>query len=531
MPVSISDLGRASIPGASPAGQDARLEADYVDLKSEIEKLSSISQAEQVDWARVVQLGTKILSAQSKDLLVAAYLSVGLAQVKGFQGIADALRILLDFTTTYWDDGFPPLKRIRGRLNAMLWWRDATTTWLKTQSSPDPLPPALHQDLSARARALDQRLADCLPDFPPLHELIEQLERLPVEAPPAPESSALRAGAEGDGSDGAEDVANKNPAETGQSPASSSTKVAPASKNDSGQLSAEGVDAAQSALRSAALDFAHLSRTLAPSNPWSWKANRLAAWVAIKQLPPNQGGKTLLPAPEGTIKTALEAQLKAGRHLEAAMAAEEHFTAAIFWLDLQYVIDQALGALGQDFMAARDALRGELTGLLARLPGLEKLSFEDGTAFADARTTSWIEEIQSAGDGAGGPRQPSNSVLAVLAEAEQLLAGENAPAALDCLTKSIREAADGPSRLRIRRAQMTILCRIQRFDAAAALAEQLLRELESRQLPDWDPELAAELLIGCYHSYVGRGENADPITAKNILEKLAYLKPSVVLTM
>jgi type VI secretion system protein VasJ len=239
----------------------------------------------------------------------------------------------------------------------------------------------------------------------------------------------------------------------------------------------------------------------------------------------------MLPAPEASIKTALDTQLNAGRYSEAAMAAEEHFTAAIFWLDLQYVIDQALGALGQDFVAARAVLRGELTGLLARLPGLEDLSFEDGTAFADARTKSWIDEIQAPGAGASGPRPAVDPVAAALAEAEQYMASDNAASALDCLTMAIRKAADGPARLRIQRAQMAILCRIQRFDAAAAMAERLLRELESRQLPDWDPELAVDLLFGCYHSFLGRGESADPATAKDVLAQLAIIKPSVVLTM
>lgn len=527
--MSIADLGRIPISGPSPAGGDARYDAVYLDLKAEIEKLDSITQAEQVDWERVTELASNILTSQSKDLMVAAYLAVSQAHLNGLPGIADGLQVLLDMVTRYWDDGFPPLKRLRGRLNALNWWREQTRRWLQESPPPSPVPQALYDDLGGNAKQLDQALAEKLPDFSPLRELIAQLEQIPLERPAEPQprvTQTAAAGAAGGPDEVAQEGAGKNEQLGGESAGASSTSAA------SPQSEApESIDGARQALVSAALDFAQLCRSASLADPWAWKVNRIAAWLPIGQLPPNQGGRTLLPAPEGEIKAALQAQFGSEHFAEAAKTAEEHFTGAIFWLDLQRFIDQALAGLGDDFAAARDAVQGELRALLTRLPGLETLSFAEGTAFADPQTLDWIETIQTAGATAGRSHRQSNPVAAALDKAEQLFANDDAGGALDCLTTAMRQATDGPSRLQLQQTQMMMLCRANHFETAIALANQLLQEIESRQLQAWQPDLAVELLMACYQSFMGRGEEADLTVAKDLLARVACLKPSAVLAL
>lgn len=187
--MNIENLGSQPIPGPNPAGQDARYDVEYEQLQAEIDKLNSVTKVEEVDWKRVVDLSGNILERKAKDLLAAAYMSVGLTQTRGLEGLVLGMRILKEMTTTFWEDCFPPKKRLRGRINAFSWWQEKTLIWLKNHLDPTPLPVQLRQDLLAHAAALDQSLEELLPDLPPLRELINILERLPVEAP-EPEPNA-----------------------------------------------------------------------------------------------------------------------------------------------------------------------------------------------------------------------------------------------------------------------------------------------------------------------------------------------------
>ncbi|MBN0997756.1 type VI secretion system domain-containing protein, partial [Pseudomonas aeruginosa] len=59
------------------------------------------------------------------------------------------------------------------------------------------------------------------------------------------------------------------------------------------------------------------------------------------------------------------------------------------WLDVQWYAWQALLKLDADSVRA-DILCRDMKGLLARLPGLETLAFNDGTPFADEVTLNWL---------------------------------------------------------------------------------------------------------------------------------------------
>jgi type VI secretion system protein VasJ len=61
------------------------------------------------------------------------------------------------------------------------------------------------------------------------------------------------------------------------------------------------------------------------------------------------------------------------------------------WLDVQWYAWQALLKLDADSVRA-DILCRDMKGLLARLPGLETLAFNDGTPFADEVTLNWLNE-------------------------------------------------------------------------------------------------------------------------------------------
>ena len=81
------------------------------------------------DWPLIVQLSTNALTNTSKDMLVAARLTEGITQTKGFGGLRDAIVFLTRLLSECWDrlhpfpeDGEGP--DVRG--GPLLWLNDTT---------------------------------------------------------------------------------------------------------------------------------------------------------------------------------------------------------------------------------------------------------------------------------------------------------------------------------------------------------------------------------------------------------------------
>lgn len=512
----LDDIGRNPIPGAAPAGQDPRYEPEFEQLQAEIDKLTSVTAGGAIDWNRVVDLAGQVLAAKAKDLTSAAYLAVGLMQTRGVDGLALGSRILGDLVATFWEDCFPPKKRMRGRMGAFAWWQEKTLAWLRNSPDTTPVPADLHQALAANMQALDQELGELMPDFPPLRDVVEAVGRLPVaqDAPaPGPEAPAAPA-----------QTAPQAPSP--QPPSSPSSAAAPAPQD---------AKAARDALADAALNFAALAGREDPADPWPYRASRLAAWVRVRGLPPAEGGRTMIPPPEPATKAALQALLAEGRLLDAARAAEEQVTASLFWLDPHRLCAKALEGLGAGHADALGAVRAELRLFVARLPGVEQLAFADGTPFADAETRAWLASLKASGGEGGAPARSglpadANAPLATaLAEAEKRFAAKDEAGALDVLGQASRSVADGPSRLRLTLAQMSLLGRAGRWTVAASLAEAVVDELDRRGLEDWDPDLAVDALLAAREALAGLGGEAAAQRAAQLAARVARIRPAAAL--
>lgn len=101
------------IPGANPAGKSAREGKDYDAMKEARREEEALSQGEwkrsikAADWQKVIQISTRMLMGESKDLEVAVWLLEGLVKRHGFAGLRDGLKILRELHTQFWDSFFP----------------------------------------------------------------------------------------------------------------------------------------------------------------------------------------------------------------------------------------------------------------------------------------------------------------------------------------------------------------------------------------------------------------------------------------
>ena len=289
----------------------------------------------------------------------------------------------------------------------------------------------------------------------------------------------------------------------------------------------------------AAGDFCALSFAAGCTrDPAAWCALYLTLWGGLQELPPSESGMTRIPPPSGEALQACAALLSAGKAEEAASAAVRFMPESPFCLDAQRVLDIALTECGAPWNAARALSRQEVRALLGRLPGVEKLCFNDGTPFADPATALWLGSLASGDESPAAapvlsPQADEDSVREALREADRLAASQSgAERALDLL-QAAREAlgAEGAKGFPLLLKEADILMRCQHWAAATAVAEHIEETVLHHDLPAWDGQSALEGLTAAYTAWSGLGGEEAQRRARTLMVKIARLRPARVLAL
>ncbi|RPH78766.1 MAG: type VI secretion system protein TssA, partial [Nitrospiraceae bacterium] len=104
------------ISGDKPCGVDPRDGTSFELLKEARREEDVVSQGEWqrevkvADWPKAIQIATKILSTEGKELQVAAWLAEGLVKKHGAAGLRDGFKILRGLHEQYWDSFFPVIE-------------------------------------------------------------------------------------------------------------------------------------------------------------------------------------------------------------------------------------------------------------------------------------------------------------------------------------------------------------------------------------------------------------------------------------
>lgn len=518
------ELGQHPVSETEPAGNDPRQCAEYERLLEEIGKLGSLQGAAAVDWRIVTDSAAAVLETRAKDIPAAVYLSVGLAQTEGLPGMADGLRVLADILSRWWEDGFPPLKRLRARANMLNWWRERLVPLL--EEAETPVPSALREDLLTSLEEIDAVMGERLPDVPSLRELRERVQRLAVSdaaeeavVPPVEENVAKEIGAK-------ETVADATPAtipasppppppEPAPAPAASSAPAVPLTPPGDAQEALTQFLAAARAC--AALAFAGEL----PQASAAWTALYAALWGRIEALPPADNGMTALPPPPAEELAACRNLLNAGRGAEAAAALARLLPACPFCLEAQYLLFSALTACDRPVDAAR--VRLECRAFVERLPGLTDLSFADGRPLADGDTRQWLREGDTA---TATPERAVNDDVA--ARARTAAAEGKLGSALDLLDAARREhGVQSAAAFGLRLEQTRLLLAAGHAAAAAPLAAELEEKLERHGLADWQSDLCLEALRLCHAVWAALDTPEARQRAAALAAAVCRLRPSL----
>ncbi|CAK9886276.1 MAG: hypothetical protein XXXJIFNMEKO3_02704 [Candidatus Erwinia impunctatus] len=248
----------------------------------------------------------------------------------------------------------------------------------------------------------------------------------------------------------------------------------------------------------------HLSRWLG-EQPHGWlAAHRLlktVRWDTVAQLPPlDSSGRTRLSPPRPDYQAQLKRLWIQKNWLELVEQAGQMYGEGVnhFWLDLQWYLWQGLTHAGHPWDSWSEGIILDLRFLLKRLTGLEALSWNDGTPFADEVTLGWIaekvteESLHFTDHSASIEGVNSDDVLLLEAEAMEKGDSDGPEAALIWL--QTRPGMDTP---RHRWLVRLVMARIAEQYGLNEMALHLLGELTTLApqltLGDWEPALLFEV--------------------------------------
>jgi type VI secretion system protein VasJ len=472
------ELGTTPIRPDAPAGGPGRDEPEFEVLQSEVRKLES-PDLPTIDWDKAIAASTKLLGTKSKDLLIASYMSVGLLERDGLAGFAVGLTIVRDLISTFWETLYPDIKRLRGRVAAIEWLSERAGQSLQRKAGRRVAADAVAQCLE-RVAEIDEKLSPLLDSPPLLGDLRRALEQLASASAPSEPSSAPSAGAASSSS--YESVSSSAP-----------TSV------ETGEQLEKALDEGQRLLEMSA---AYL-RSSEPVNPLGYRLPRMLWWSRVADVPPNEGGVTLIPDFDPSISEQFEQAFSSGNYPAVLEQTEALFPNSPLWFDVSRCAAQALEGQGEAFTAATEGIALELAVLLKRHPDLLNLKTAGGVPLASDATRQWIAKKVLVGAGIDLGPSPSASgagprggaeFAETAQQAKKLARGKKLGEALTLLEKGAQRTERLEDRVAWKLEVARTLMTAGQDEMALAQLEGLDAELRSSTIEEWDPQLCVEVL-------------------------------------
>jgi type VI secretion system protein VasJ len=518
--MTIAELGCTPIVGGNPTGEDVRYDPLFEALQTEVDIKPSAGTGG-TNWNRVQELSETILETKSKDILVASYLAVGLLHTKGLpDGLLDGVTLLKGLVEQFWDTLFPPLKRMRGRAQAIGWWLEKTTDYLGSLEDIQPLPAVTQQKLVTTVDALFTLISEKCQDAPSIRRVLEYTKSLPVEGGDAPDPEVVYARAP---EEQAAQSASKSPQQRAPQSDPVFTATAIADMDQANRLLASVIEK-----NYLLIDFMLSEPTMQPS--W-YHLNLLSAWFDIQKLPPATGNKTLIPPPDRQITNSLVALKGAANWNGTLKNACFSIRRYPFWLDMNRCTVESLGALGEQYKEARQTVERETLFFIQRFAGIESYTFNDGTPFADPQTANWLREL----DGAQSGGQPaivdsSDDVATRVAEGfdrcRELFTNGKQGEGLTVMHEQLRASGSARERYLWRLSLVRLLSMSGMEKLALPHLNELMKDYDLYHLEEWDPAMALNVLRTVWNGLRTQEDQESKKRADEIMSRISMLSPS-----
>jgi type VI secretion system protein VasJ len=522
----IRDLGRCPINGTSTAGEDIRYDPLFESLQAEIDAKPSAGSGG-VNWKKVVETASIILETRSKDILVASYLAVGLLRTEGVpQGLLNGLVVLKDLVDEFWESMFPPVKRMRGRAQALGWWVERTEAVLGAITDTAPIAAETQQELAATVEALYDLISEKCPDAPSLRRIVEFVRALPVETTEQPEAIDPTPQVTAPTGAKSEQQTLPTPSEQQARPqaAASFSVQALTNQNEVNSLLSSVIEK-----NYLLVDFMLTGPT--PEPAW-YRLNFLSAWFEINKLPPATDKRTLIPPPERQITHSLAAMKGADNWGGVVKSGCYTVRRYPFWLDMNRLAVEALGMMGEMFRDAKQAVEEETARFISRFGEIENYTFNDGTPFADSQTKNWLRSLVSNGEAASQAAIPASGDDLALKVAEkysccrELINSGKQGEGLSQMQTLLQASRSGRERYLWRLSMVQLLTLSGMEKLAIPHICELMKDYDAYRLEEWDPDMALHALKTVWN--VLRTQNDPELITKanDTLSRISMLSPA-----
>jgi type VI secretion system protein VasJ len=489
-------------------------------LQAEVDKLSSPALAGTVNWEKVCRFATDILMNKSKDLLVASYLSVALIHTRRNDGFSVGLKVYLDLLERFWENLYPEKVRMRGRTRSIEWWLEKAEAALK-QVKDISFPPAQLTLIKGNLNRLDSFLSEHIENSPSLSPIKDYFNELSANTE--------------------ETIETKPETYISQKPVEEKAAVSIDTKPDELEESSVSNKITSQQEAGKALNYGLLKISEASyflwqqdlARPQAYRLTRTAAWYAVNELPPAANGQTRISPPNTQVKNLL-LDLKNNGDAEALLkAAEARISQYIFWIDLNRLAAEALARLGSRFEKAHDVVCEETAFLLHRLPGLEELSFSDGTPFATPDTKQWLKGIAFQGTQQNAATDTSTAAIGEenieisinknIGEMQNLVRKGKLIDAMETVQKKLRNCSSYREKLLWRLALSQMLFDTSKSKLALPHLEQVLKDIDKYWLEEYDPDLAMRGYKLAWLAFDSQAEQRFKDRASDVLHQIGRL--------
>lgn len=462
------------------SGEDPRYSDEFLAAKQEIDKLTG------TDFEAVERNCSKILTEYAKDLRITGYLTLAMSMRHGVSGLEAALRITLVLIESFWDNCHPI--KMAQRRSALEWYSNPRFVALVEKMEPASdigVANRLLHTLGAINDLMAEKFADQgdAPQWVFLRDWtakqVKALESRIVPVTTLPQDAKV-----------ATELNGSTSAASIPEPAAGVIRMALSESSErhgdvplplpSPIESESGLIEAVRALTDFLVEKGERARAASFA--------RALRWGGLKQ-PPNDGGKTRIPAPRRNSWRAIDEAVQAG-DLEGAFAAAE---SAFFEpgchlaIDLQLRVYDVARALKDDALIL--TIETAVAGLLRRIPNMVALRFEDDTPFASGATLSWIESLVG-GAGADSTEGGDEAIKKMARKAQELQVEKGLPHALKFIDST--PARTGRERFALELAKADMLLRGNRADIAEALLSSLVERADINGLDEWEPKYSVD---------------------------------------
>jgi len=580
------------IPGENPSGTSLRYDAVLDKIKEARREEEALPQGawtyeiKKADYPLVIKLATEALTAKSKDLQIAAWLTEALVARDRVAGLREGLDLIRGLIENFWDTLYPEIdegdlgmraaaiewlglrldpmiRKVPLTKNKLNWLKyresrlvgyeddvkgNETKTLARQQAIAEkkctaeefdeaakltgaPYYQQLTEDLAAALQSVealealsDQKLGRDAPSLKNLRAALEDLQSAVKHYTPAQEPAQEETAPVGE------------PTETAEAPESAAPGALRPAKARKTVTTAEEPADRQDAVRRVT-HLAQFLRKENPRNPVPYLLLRALRWGELQETGPalNAGQ---LESPPTELRQLVKKLATDGQWAELLEAAESGMSMGCGrgWLDLQRHTVRACEALGSEFEPVAAAVRATLRALLADYPNLLSAVLLDDTPAANAETQAWLREsiLPPPSPPSSPPEAEVRPLPVPSATSEQgpdvhELALQTARAghveeAIQMLVHEIAQEKSGRARFQ-RKIQLATLCLSTKHEPIAyPILGELAEEVERRKLEEWEEAPAVAHPLALLYRCLDKMGGSEAEKQK-IYQKLCRLDP------